>query len=212
MTRVRSATRLRWVMIAGLALTTSMMAASAAATESGRSVRTWSPNESIILVKRGNEGTIMNGTTDDIRAARGLRSGDEPLLYFRRGGKAYVVSDPVMLREAQNIVKPQEELGARQAALGARQGALGAKQGALGARQAALAARHSHGGPRPAVLARQQAELGRQQAELGRQQSELGRQQSVLGRQQARLGRETQARLRTLIDDALRRGIAREVG
>lgn len=185
----------------------------------------WSSDgDSFILLLEKNR-TMMNGSMDDIRLAKKLQKGSEPLLYFRRDGKAYVVRDAALVEQAEEIFRPQAELGAKQGELGAKQGELGGKQGELGARQGALGAKQGALGARMGrrgeddeslaaemeELAQQQEELARKQEELGRLQEELGRKQEELGRQQERLGRESQKKIRALTDEALRRGLAQEV-
>jgi hypothetical protein len=203
-----SACRSRWLLTAGLALAT-FMAATSSVTAYAQTSRTWSNDESFILMKGGGDSSTMYGSTNDFRAAERLRKGKEPLLYFRRGGKSYLVRDAGVLRQAEAIVRPQQELGARQGELGSRQGALGARQAALGQRQAAVALRQVSGGR--AEAAREQAALGRQQSELGRQQAALGVEQGRLGRQQGELARQAKVKLGALVDDALRRGLAQQV-
>jgi hypothetical protein len=62
-----------------------------------------------------------------------------------------------------------------------------------------------------AIVGAQQGELGRRQGELGRQQGELGRQQGLLGQEQARLAKEAEVKIRALLADAIRRGVARRI-
>ena len=107
---------------------------------------------SYVLFSPGSESISMSGSTDDISRARAFRRGSEALLYVRENGAAYVIRDPATLAQAQELFRPEEELGARQGELGQRQGELGRRQGELGA---------------------QQGELGRQQGELGREQARL---------------------------------------
>jgi bla regulator protein BlaR1 len=180
--------------------------------------------ESYILLL-GDHQTMMNGSTSDIRRARELQKGDEPLLYFRKDGKTYVVRDADLLQKAEELFRPQMELGEKQAKLGAqqaelggRQAELGGKQAALGAKQAALAAKEARRGEDAGNLERemeelnrQQGELGMKQGELGEQQAKLGEKQAELGRQQERLGKEAETKFRALIQDAIRSGAAQEV-
>ncbi|HEX6203244.1 MAG TPA: M56 family metallopeptidase, partial [Thermoanaerobaculia bacterium] len=77
----------------------------------------------------------MHGSSDDARAASAARRGDEPLLYVRRDGGAWVVRDPALLAEARRILEPIFTLGRQQGELGGRQGELGSDQGQLGGRQ-----------------------------------------------------------------------------
>ena len=207
MTRLTSACSAR-LMSAGLALVAFAVAAPSVASQFQTNY-SWSSGDAFVLMKNGGDNTIMSGSTDDLRIVERLRNGTEPLLYFRRGGKSYLVRDAAVLRQAEAIFKPQQELGARQGELGSRQGALGKKQAELGRQQAAAALRHVSGDH--AEAARQQAALATQQSELGRHQSALGRQQSELGRQQSELARQANAKLGALMDDVLRRGLAQEV-
>lgn len=167
---------------------------------------------SYVLFASDSDSTSMSGTMEDIRRARANRNGHEALLYVRQGDAAYVIRDPATLRQAKAIFKPQEDLGARQGELGRRQGELGKRQGELGAEQGRLGARQANSPPREAAeLARQQGELGRRQGELGAQQGELGRQQGELGREQARLASVAQEKIKLLLADAIRRGLAQRV-
>jgi beta-lactamase regulating signal transducer with metallopeptidase domain len=173
-----------------------------------------SGEEYVLLSANGS--STMNGSTADIgRAKKLLGPGEKEILWFRHGGKEYVVRDPQTLKAAFALFAPQAELGSRQAELGSRQAELGSRQAALGAEQAKLGAKQARLGAEQARvasdearettdgrevnnrLARQQDELsgqqdalGRQQDELGKQQDELGKQQDELGKQQDELGRQ----------------------
>ncbi len=165
-----------------------------------------------VLFAPNSDSTSMSGSMDDIRRARAYRNGKEALLYVRQNGNAYVIRDAALLREARALFKPQEELGERQGELGRRQGELGKKQAALGAEQARLGALQANARPSEAgQLARRQGELGRRQGELGAQQGELGRQQGELGAEQGRLAQIAHGKLRGLIAEAIRRGLAQRV-
>ena len=172
-----------------------------------------SPNQlNYVLFAPNSDSTSMSGSMDDIRRAQAYRNGKEALLYVRQGGNAYVIRDAATLSQARALFKPQEELGERQGELGRRQGELGKKQAALGAEQARLGALQADARPSEAGrLARQQGELGRRQGELGAQQGELGRQQGALGAEQGRLAQIAHSKLRGLIADAIRRGLAQPV-
>ena len=164
---------------------------------------------SYVLFADGNSSSMSVGRSDDWRRARDLRAGDAPMLYVRQDGVAYVIRDPVILARANAIMAPQRELGRRQGALGEQQGELGRRQGQLGAEQGRLGAMMADARAREmGDLGRQQAELGRQQGELGRQQGELGRQQGALGKEQARLAKAAQPKIRALVADAIRPGVA----
>ena len=160
----------------------------------------------------GDGSNMMSSSSDDIRHARALQAGGAPLLFVRQDGVAYVIRNPAILGRANAIMAPQRELGRRQGALGEQQGELGRKQGALGAEQGRLGALMMNSTPRQmGELGRQQGELGRRQAALGEQQAILGRQQAALGRHQARLAEAAKPKLRALVADAIRRGLAQRV-
>ncbi|MFC3713226.1 hypothetical protein ACFOMD_11620 [Sphingoaurantiacus capsulatus] len=167
--------------------------------------------DSYILLGSERGATMMSGNTDDLKRARALRRGDEPLLYLTRDGKAYVVRDAATLAKASALFKPQAELGKREAALGARQAELGKRQAELGRRQAELSLKQVSSQGRSDAFNREQEELGRQQGALGEQQGKLGDQQGRLGDEQGRLGREAHTKFRALVDDAVRRGLATPV-
>ncbi len=166
----------------------------------------------VLFSSGGNTSSMMNGDSDDWRRARDLRAGDAPMLYVRQDGVAYVIRDPVILARAEAIMAPQRELGRRQGILGAQQGELGRRQGELGREQGRLGAMMADARVRElGDLGRQQGELGRQQGELGRQQGELGRQQGALGKEQGRMAKLAQPKIRALVAEAIRRGVAQRV-
>jgi hypothetical protein len=192
------------VAIPGLAIPAGAPAAASSAESADRL--------SYVLLSAGGRNASMSGTTDDLRRAKALRGGSEALLYIRQGGSAYVVRDAAILRRAEAIFEPQKALGAKQAELGSRQAALGSRQAALGSEQGRLGRLQADASPaRAAILGRQQADLGKRQDALGRQQDVLGREQSQLGREQERLGREADAKLRTLVAEAISSGAAQRV-
>jgi len=181
-----------------------------------------------VLLYGDDDSATMSGSIDELKKVKRLRGDSKGgILWFRHGGKEYVVRDAALLKQAGELFKAQGELGARQGELGARQGelggrqvALGAKQGALGAEMGALAADRARRGDssddrdlekREKDLNAKMEELGRQQEELGRQQEALGKQQEALGKQQEELGRKADKELRTLIDRSIQNGQAQEV-
>jgi bla regulator protein blaR1 len=136
--------------------------------------------------------------------------------WFRHDTAAYVVQDNASLRALENLVAPMLDLAEQQGALGKKQAALGSKQAALGAQQAALGLEQANlalsgDSDRQHELSRQQEELSRQQAQLGDQQRALGNQQGELGNKMAALSVETEKKLSKMIDDFVRRGVARKV-
>lgn len=171
------------------------------------------------VLVRGDEFSVSGGDSD-ARAARALRStisGD--YLWFRRDGKAYVITDAALLKEAIGLLEPQKRLSERQAVLGRRQADLGRRQAELGERQASVKGRvpdmkseidalsaklrdlqqgkdvaEDRIGEVHEALAALQQRLGEVHARMGEQHARLGAQQAELGAAQAELGGE-QARL-----------------
>ena len=82
-------------------------------------------------------------------------------------------------------------------------------QSMLGDIQSRMGEQQSKTGNKQGELGEQQSLLGEQQSLLGEQQSRLGDQQSKLGEQQEREARRAEQKLRDLIQDAERRGLAR---
>jgi Zn-dependent protease with chaperone function len=170
----------------------------------------------------GNAEMTMSGDTGDIKRASELRrkAGGGELLWLRRGGREYVISDAATLREVEEIFRPQRELGDKQGMLGDRQGKLGDTQGELGERQGELGERQGKLGEEQGRLAEEEARLavanaGRssgeisaadqkrrdelrdrreraaaEMAKLGAEQRQLGEQQRRLGDQQRELGNQ----------------------
>ena len=142
--------------------------------------------------------TMMSGSSEDTDRAKSFQKGNEQLLWFRRGGREYLVRDPVLLQQVQEVYRPlheiggdQAKIGAKQAELGGRQAELGKKQAALGGKQAEIGAKQAQIGARQAAFAartagkerpdRDELESGRRQLELEMQQ--LDRQMQELSAQ-----------------------------
>ena len=185
--------------------------APAEAARSGHADRLSPDHLSYVLVtSHGN--SMMSGSSDDFRRVKAFRVGNAPMLYVRRDGAGYLIRDPDILRRAAAIMKPQQDLGDRQGQLGDQQGKLGNRQGQLGEQQGRLGERMADSTPRQMEeLGRHMDELGRQQEALGDQQEALGRRQEELGREQERLAELAQPQLEALVNDAIRRGLARRV-
>jgi bla regulator protein BlaR1 len=139
----------------------------------------------------------------------------------------------------EELGKKQEALGKQQAELGKQQAALGEKQrqvqvkvpdmtaevdklkaelkqlgsGAtqeqIGQVQSEVGELQSRIGQLQSQAGEQQSKLGEQQSRLGEQQSKLGEQQSELGRQQSELSEQASRQMRELLDEAIKKGIAK---
>jgi len=177
---------------------------------------------------------MVNGDDNDLAIAKQLHQGNGPVLWFRRGDKAYVIHDASYIERAKaayapikELARQQGELGAQQGRLGGRQGALGARQGELGAQRARIAAREaelaaqstqdSRTAAQEARLAQQAARdeyrrqeevLREQQVELGKQQEELGKQQKALSGRMRLTSDKANQQMDQLLDEAVAKGIA----
>jgi len=120
--------------------------------------------------------TTTSGSEKDVERARQLRKPGEQLIWFRAGGREYVVRDSAVLREVEALWKPVNEIGDRQVAHFERQGEL-----ELGKKQEEIAAEHDR-------VAAEQDRLGEQQDRLqDLLAEEQNRMQDKLAEHQAQL-------------------------
>ncbi|APO95847.1 hypothetical protein [Xanthomonas vesicatoria] len=171
---------------------------------------------------------LMHGSTEDLARTRRLAGGTGALLWFRRGGKSYVVRDPGTLQRIRALYAPVSQLGNAQGALGERQGRLGEQQAALGTQMAAMAARDAaaavgqaraslardNATARPATSTTQQATDSKQRSTqqrieaLAKQQQALAAQQADLATQQAAASARADGQARQVMREAIRTGLA----
>jgi len=111
-----------------------------------------------VLVNRNPHGVTMSGSWQDAERLKRTYA-NERVLWFRHGGKGYVVKDPGALDEAEQINRPIAEIGAKQGEAGAKQGAIGAKQGAVGAKQGEIGARQGTIGAKLGAIGARQGTL-----------------------------------------------------
>ncbi len=113
-----------------------------------------------------NDNTMMSGSSTDVTRARSLRKANEKMMWFRRDGHEYVIRDPGLLQQVEEVYRPLQEIGGEQAKIGAKQAEIGGRQAEIGSKQ---------------------AEVGRKQAEIGAKQARIGSRQAALA---ARQGKE----------------------
>ncbi|WP_295939194.1 M56 family metallopeptidase [uncultured Xanthomonas sp.] len=191
-------------------------------TRSVQKTRNGQLEQSYVRVK-GNHST-MSGSSDELASMKRETQGDG--LWFRRGGKRYVVHDPALLARFDALFEPIGKLGAQQGELGKRQGALGREQGELGREQGKLAqeaaARALARIDMDAVVAKAQANaqaalaqrqdaLSAKMRTLGEQQAALGRQQGELGARQGELSAQLDREVDRLFDAAIAAGSAQRL-
>jgi hypothetical protein len=183
-----------------------------------------------VVMQEEGSATMSGSSLDLRRARRQLARSHGAILWFRHGGREYVVENEAAIGRILAAAKPQEELSQRQSALGEQQAELGRRQAELGHAQAALAMRQVQRARKAALAAddddridrpgrevlerdfeaRQRA-IEREQEDLGRDQEELGREQERLGKQQEKLARDLERTVGQVIDESLRTGTAHEI-
>lgn len=144
---------------------------------------------------RDDRSTTMSGSDGDVARARRYRRSGEPLLWFRRDGQEYVVRDPRVLREVDDLWEPVNRIGAEQGRVGAEQGALGAEQGKYGVKQGEIGARQGRIGARQGVIGARLGVLAAREA-IGVSASErraIERERVALDRDMRQLDREMAA-------------------
>lgn len=171
--------------------------------------------DSFALVRGVGDEMHMWGSIDDIDAIRSSRrnvAGD--YLWFRRGSRAYVVTDPALVARAVEAARWTDEPERKMEELEAQMEPHDRKLEMLEARMDALSDDFEPS-PRAAAAEKQIELLGRQQERLARQQErlserqedvegdadavdQLARQIDELGRQQDELGRQMDEQSRVL--------------
>jgi beta-lactamase regulating signal transducer with metallopeptidase domain len=144
---------------------------------------------------RDESTTTMSGSTGDISRARRYRRSGDPMLWFRRDGREYVVRDANVLREVDDLWAPVSRIGEEQGRLGAQQGELGAQQGRHGARQGEIGAKQGVIGARQGVVSAQLGVLAAREGEgvTASERREIDRERQALNREMRRLDREMAA-------------------
>jgi hypothetical protein len=183
------------------------------------------------VVVRDDRSVTMHGDMRDLKIARRhFKEFGPGYLWFRRGGKEYVVRDGTLVQQILDATRPQEELGQLQGKLGHRQAELGQQQAKLGQQQAQLGQEQARTALRRArgdgdssreerarereherEIEETQRELGNGQQVLGREQEKIGQEQEKMGRQQEKLAKEVQRKVEETIEASLKSGQAQVV-
>lgn len=144
---------------------------------------------------RDDRTTTMSGSDGDISRARQYRRSGEPMLWFRRDGQEYIVRDPNVLREIDDLWEPVSRIGEEQGRIGAEQGALGAEQGRYGERQGEIGAKQGVVGARQGVVGAQLGLLAARDREgaSASERREIEREREALNRKMRELDREMEA-------------------
>ncbi len=182
--------------------------------------------EDAYVLSFGNSMTISSVSVDEYEGLRGKRASD--FLWFRRGGKAYLVEDPAMLREARALfaslraLDPErEDLRRRQEALDDQEQALDQQEEEIDSRLEADGGDDDEDDDAPAASARSDAdrqELEQEMSEIRARQREvqaadrdLERVERDLDAREDAIEREAEAKLWALIDEAIQKGVAKPI-
>jgi hypothetical protein len=171
----------------------------------GKTPRIFPSRRDAYVLSRAGGDSSMNASVDDLKALRSRFS--EDFLWFRRNGKEYVISDPAVIDEAERCFDALRPLRPQQEALGDRDRVLDREEEALDREYDALVdADHD---TREARSDERRRDIEEQLRAVREQQRDLEREERILGERQEALEKVAEARLDRLIDDALRRGVAR---
>ena len=152
------------------------------------------------LVRAGDKGTTMSGSSDDwddIKQARGRLKGE--FLWFREGGQAYYVQDPSILARVTAAWAPVDKLGAQMDVLGKEMDVHGKQMDVLGKEMEAASRGFKPDETRLGAVEARMKTLGAEMETLGRQMEKastdaerdrLSRRMSELGERMSAAGRE----------------------
>ena len=154
------------------------------------------------LVRKGRDGYSMSGSSsdhDDIEAARKGIDGD--FIWFRRDGKAWVVSDADTVARARQAWAATDALSKQMDVLGDRMRPHSERMEALGKRMESLSADNAFDTPEVRAASKQMEALGEKMGELGQRQAKLALQsvdasdaeRQRLQREQDELARQQEA-------------------
>lgn len=158
--------------------------------------------EPYALVRDGERGTSMTGDSADWASVKRLRkqlSGD--FLWFRDGGKAYVVQDAGVLARARAAWEPVEKLGKEMDVHGRQMDKHGKVMDALGKDMERATAGTT---PDEAKI----HDIERRMSDAGKPMDALGKQMDVLGKRMDAESRTADKTVRALIREARDKGLA----
>jgi beta-lactamase regulating signal transducer with metallopeptidase domain/PAS domain-containing protein len=147
--------------------------AAAPATET-RTIRHRDDGDSYALVRKGERGITMSGSSDDIAAIEAARArADRDFIWFSRKGAAYVIDDPATVSRANEAWRDTNAIGKQMETLGAQMQVHGDRMQGLGTQMEKLTAGHQETPEMRSAVAAITALAGKQQA-LATQQASLG--------------------------------------
>lgn len=176
------------------------------------------------LVFFGDDVSVIDGSSHDIRRAESQRNGSDDYVWFRNGDQAWVLRDPAYVKRIttalQRSAKPADmgKMSAdKQAAMDSQQAMLNEQMAKLGERQAELAVQETDP-TRPrdpgayaaghAALSREQSAIAQKMAQIGQQRAMEGKTQAEWGRRQAEAARQATKEVNDILAEAVRNHVA----
>ncbi len=168
--------------------------------------------DSYALVRQGESGSSMHTHSGDRKSIEAVRrSIDGDFLWFRDGGKAYVVQDREVLAKVDAAWAPLNRLGERMDGYGRQMDEHGKRMAALGKQMDEAAASLVRGRETDRKTQGAEAsmeEIGKRMNEAGKPMDALGKQMNLLGKQMERESRTADKAVRALIREAMAKGLA----
>src|SRR5438132_9554279 len=162
------------------------------------------------VLVRDEQRVTVSGDLPNLRTAQKLmKKFGAKFLWFRHGGKEYVVREGDVLKRAEAVTQGNGETDAREAQLDQTDRELEHQQQKLDRHQAALEQWEEAGDH--GKLHRAQEDLNRVQEQINREQEKVGKEQEKLGRAEEKRAKEMDRRMAEVIAAALRDRSAKEV-
>ena len=149
---------------------------------------------------RGEDSSITGDAAAQKRVKELKRSVKGDFLWFRDGGKEYVVQDPAALKRMDDAWAPMKELGAQMGGHGAEMGRQGASMGSLGAKMALAAVTFN---------AEKMEAIGKQMEDAGKPMEATGKKMEEVGKKMEQVQKDAERTARGVIAESLRNGTAR---
>ena len=182
------------------------------------------PDTAWVLVEADNNH--MSGSVEDLEVAKAQQRGDEPLLYVRRGGQAWVLRDAGSLARVRAAWAPADAVGEKMEPLGKKMNLLGkymnqvgSKMNPIGQRMGELGALMAGGDDQDRAAAREEMDrlqvkmdgLNKKMQALNEEMQPLSREMERLGKEMQKVAKKCEAATLAVLDDAIARGIAEPV-
>jgi len=148
-------------------------------------------------------GSVITGEDADQKRVKQLkRSVNGDFLWFRQGGKEYIVTDPATLKRVGDAWAPMQALGKEMGGQGEQMGRQGAGMGALGAKMALAAVTFNE---------EKMEALGKQMEDAGKPMEATGKKMEEIGKRMEAAQAAAERSVRGVIAESLRNGTAKPV-